>query len=377
MALKRGLVACDKFKGSLTARQVRDAVVAGFEDAGLAAEGVLVADGGDGTLDAVMSAGFALEPVTVQGPTGQPVTTGVARRGGVAVVELADACGLNRLPRGRLAPLAATSFGLGQAIRAALAATTTERLIVGAGGSASSDGGIGMIAGLGGALRDATGLKLPPTPESLASGVTLDLAPIRPLLAGREIVLASDVAAPLVGHAGAVAVFGPQKGLTGQDAVDRERRLEAWADLVAATCGCDLRDRPGAGAAGGVGFAAAALLGARLVPGVDLVLELTGFREAVSRATLVVTGEGLLDAQTLLGKTVAGVARAARAAGVPTVALCGASHITPSQARTLGLARVYPLTDLEPDPVCSLHDADRLVRATARRVALHHLDSLV
>ncbi|MDR3360355.1 MAG: glycerate kinase, partial [Bifidobacteriaceae bacterium] len=158
------LVACDKFKGSLTARQVRDIAVGALTAAGLPARGFLVADGGDGTLEACASAGFELTPVDVSGPVGNRVQTAVARRDAAAVVELADACGLGRLPGGRLEPLTASSFGLGQAIRAALtgAGEPPKRLVVGVGGSASSDGGLGLLAGLGAVLRDGAGRPLPP-----------------------------------------------------------------------------------------------------------------------------------------------------------------------------------------------------------------------
>jgi glycerate kinase len=177
------------------------------------------------------------------------------------------------------------------------------------------------------------------------------------------------VDAPLLGPGGAVAVFGPQKGLFGQAAAVRERQLETWADLVEATTSRQVRAQPGAGAAGGVGFAVMAALGARMTPGIDLVLELVGFGAALSSARLVVTGEGLLDSQTLMGKTVSGVARAARAADVAAVAVCGASRLTPTQAAELGLARIYPLSDLEPDVTQSMANAAPLLAETCRRLA--------
>jgi glycerate kinase len=368
------LVACDKFKGSLSAEQVRDLTVAAFDRAGLAAAGFLVADGGDGTLAAAASAGFRLIPALVHGPTGAPVTTQIARLGGRAVVELADACGLERLPGGRLAPLEASSRGLGEAIRAALAALAEgpRQLIVGVGGSASSDGGLGMVCGLGAALRGRDGRELPARLDLIGPETTLDLAALPPQLANADLVLASDVDAPLLGPGGAVAVFGPQKGLVGADARLREAELAAWADLVARTTGRDLRDAAGAGSAGGVGFGAMAVLGARPQSGIDLVLDMVGFRSALAGAGLVVTGEGRLDRQTLMGKTVAGVARAARAAhtgGVPVVAVCGISELAPADAAGLGLERVYQLADLERDPARSMAEAGSLLTTLCGRLA--------
>jgi glycerate kinase len=374
------VVACDKFKGSLNAREVRDTAVGALRGTGLDVVGFLTADGGDGTLQALQNAGFALEPVQVEGPTGEPVTTAVARRHCDAAVELADACGAARLPGGHAAPLTATTQGLGTAIRAALAGIAggrVRRLIIGAGGSASTDGGLGMLAGLGAVLRNSMGEELSPRLDSLGPGVRLDLTGLPDRLRlgtpddsdACDVVLAADVTAPLLGPSGTVAVFGPQKGLTGADAVRREQQLEAWAGLVAEATGRDPRHQPGAGAAGGVGFAAMAVLGVKAESGVGLILELTGLRAALEQARLVVTGEGLLDGQTLLGKTVHGVAQAAAAAGVPAVAICGDNHLTLDEVRDLGLAQVYALTDLEPDRARSMAGAARLVAATCERIA--------
>ncbi len=360
------VIAADKFKGSLTGRQVTAAIGETVAALGGEPRPVPVADGGDGTLDAVEELGFAPVDVVVPGPTGAPVSTRYAVRDGIAVVELADACGLLRLPGRRLEPLASSTRGLGEVARAALLDPAVEELVIGVGGSASTDGGAGMLVGLGAVLRNSRGETLSPMAGTLAEITTIDLRPVEGLLAGRPVTLASDVANPLLGPRGAVAVFGPQKGLRGEDVVEVEAGLAHWADVLAASCGRDLRDAPGAGSAGGVGFAALAALGARMRSGLEIVLELGGFARALGGASLVITGEGSLDEQSLMGKVVAGVCAAA--GDVPTIAVCGRSTLTATQVEGLGLAAAYSLAQLEPDPAESIRRADELLRELTRRV---------
>ncbi len=374
MTPPRGVVAPDKFKGSLTAAEVAAAVGEGLSGArpGLEVRPVPVADGGEGTLAAAQAAGFTLVPVEVRGPTGTPVTTAYAARGGTAVVEMADACGLARLPDDRPAPLTASSHGLGEVIAAALDAGA-DRLVVGIGGSASTDGGAGLVAALGGRLRDTDGRDLEPGGAALARLAHLDLDGLHPRLAEVELLVACDVDNPLTGRTGAAAVYGPQKGATPDHVAELDAALTRWADVVAGRTGRDLRDEPGAGAAGGVGFAAVALLGASLRPGIGLMLDLVGFDDALRGADLVVTGEGSLDPQSLHGKAPVGVAAAARAAGVGTVAVCGRLDVAPEELRAAGIVGAYALTDLEPDPDVCMRDAASLLRRLAARVAEDHL----
>ncbi|QGF23366.1 glycerate kinase [Raineyella fluvialis] len=362
MSRSRVIVACDKFKGSLDARQVTEIITTTVKGAtGRPVSAYLVADGGDGTLTALRLAGFDSHPVTVDGPTGEPVRTSFLLRDGVAVVEMADACGLLRLPTPDLAPLTASSKGLGQVLRAALELEPAE-VIIGIGGSASTDGGTGLMVGLGAVLRDSQGNPVAPGAELLAEIDSIDLSGLPAALATTRVTLACDVDNPLLGPRGTVAVFGPQKGVDAELAPRVEAGLEHWADVVARTTGQDLRSSPGAGAAGGVGIAALAFLGAAMRPGIELVLEVAGFADALADAALVITGEGSLDEQTLSGKAVAGVAAEAGRAGVPVVAVCGRSLLTPAQAEGIGLGGVYPLTDLEPDPAISIRDAADLLR---------------
>ncbi|MGC4938769.1 glycerate kinase [Kribbella sp. DT2] len=384
----RVLVASDKFKGTLTSAEVAAAVADGVRRSRPSAvvESVLIADGGDGTLAAAVAAGFELVPVTASGPTGEPVSSGfarrgeaaspglagrgevspgVARRGATAVVELADVSGLIRLPGGVLAPLTASSRGTGEVIAAAVEAGCT-RVILGIGGSASTDGGAGLLRALGARLLDASGAEVPEGGAALADVVSVELEALHQRTNGIEVVVACDVDNPLTGPSGAAATYGPQKG-AGPEQIDvLDRALEHWAGLVAP----ELRDTPGAGAAGGVGFAALAVLGAELVPGIELVLDLVGFRERLHGVDLVVTGEGALDEQTLHGKAVAGVASAAKAAGVPVVAVCGTNRLDGARLRAAGISAVYALTDLQPDVSRCIADPVPLLRGLGERIGL-------
>lgn len=366
MSAPRVLLAPDKFKGSLPADGVAAAVAHGMRrvlpDAVL--ECLPVADGGDGTLDAALSAGFERVPVTVAGPTGERVATAYARRGATAVVEMADACGLQRLPGGVLAPLTASSRGLGEVMAAALDAGCRE-LVVGIGGSASTDGGAGLLAALGAAPVTA----LSGGGSGVADVRDLALDGLHPALAEARVVVACDVDNPLTGPDGAAHVYAPQKGATAADVVALDAHLERWADVVARTTGSDHRDRPGAGAAGGVGFALLAVVGAELRPGIDLMLDLLGFSERVRGADLVVTGEGSLDAQSLRGKAPVGVATAAGRAGVPVVAVCGRRLLSDADLAGAGIAAAYALTDVEPDVATCLREPARLLADLGERIA--------
>ncbi len=366
------LVAPDKFKGSLTAAAVAHAIGAGLRRSGASVVALPVADGGDGTVDAALAAGYAEVPVRATGPTGTPVRTRYARRGPTAVVEMADVSGLVRLPAGRLEPMTASSHGTGEVVAAAIDDGCTE-VVLGIGGSASSDGGAGLVAALGARLLDAEGHELGGGGVSLSALTTVDLTPLRTRCAGVTFTVACDVDNPLTGPRGAAASYGPQKGATPEQVDRLDAALGHWADVVAAATGTDERDTPGAGAAGGVGFAALALLGADLRPGIGLVLELVGFADRLAGADLVVTGEGSLDEQTLSGKAPAGVAAAAAARGVPVVAVAGRVTLTPAQLAEAHLTAAYALTDLEPDVGRCLRDAADLLVEVGARVAAEHL----
>jgi glycerate kinase len=365
------LIAPDKFKGSLSAVQVTTHVAAGLRSVlpDLAVRELPVADGGDGTVDAAVQAGFTRVRVRASGPTGVPVDSSYARRDDLAVIEMATVCGLLRLPGGRREPLHASSYGLGEAVRAA-AAAGCRRMVLGIGGSASTDGGAGMLQALGARLLDERGRALPPRRLPLHdTSYTLELAGLDAVLRDVEIVVACDVDNPLFGSRGAAAVYAPQKGASPQDVSVLDTALRRWADAVAAATGTDWAAEPGAGAAGGVGFAALAVLDGVLRPGIQIVLDLIGFTEHLSDCRLVITGEGALDEQTLAGKAPAGVSAAARAAGVPVVVVAGRSTLTPAELAGAGIDAVYPLTELEPDPVRSIAYAGPLLGQLGARIA--------
>ena len=368
------VIAPDKFKGSLTAPEVAQAVANGIAAVAPDAELRLVpvADGGDGTLDAALSGPFEAAPVTASGPTGKPVETSYARHGDTAVVEMADVSGLSRLPGGTLEPMGATSRGTGEVIAAALDAGC-RKVVLGIGGSASTDGGAGLLVALGARLLDAAGEPVAEGGGALTDVATLDLASLHPGLAEAEVVVACDVDSPLTGPDGAAAVFGPQKGASPDQVRDLDHALTHWADLVAAATGADVRDAAGAGAAGGVGFAAMAVLGARLEQGVALVLELLDFEAQVAGADLVVVGEGSLDEQSLRGKAPVGVAAVARTYGAEVVAVCGRRLIDDATLHAAGISAAYACADLEPDPARSMTDAARLLEQLGSDLARAHL----
>ena len=370
MVSKRVVVAPDKFKGCLTASEVADALAVGLLQTrpDLQVSRLPVADGGDGTVAAALSRGFAEVKLQASGPTGRRQSVRYARSGNRALVELAAVCGLDRLPDRKPDPLGASTYGLGEVLHHAVAGGATT-VVLGIGGSASSDGGAGMVQALGARLLDAEGRDLERGATALTGLHSLDLQSLRRTIAGVSVVVASDVDNPLLGSQGAAAVFGPQKGATPEQVDRLEEGLARWAEVVAEATESDFADRPGAGAAGGTGFAALALLGADLRPGIELILDLLDFAGALVGADLVITGEGSLDDQSLSGKAPIGVARAAARAGVPVVAVAGRSRLTPEQLQRAGIQATYPLSELEPDPQRSMANAAPLLRRIGCRIA--------
>ena len=361
----RVVVAPDKFKGSLSAPDVAQALAEGLRSALPALEVVEapVADGGEGTLDAAVAAGFLPVRVEVAGPTGQPLSSLLTVRGRTAVVEMAAASGLAVLPGGVRAPLTATSLGTGQLVRAALDRGCTE-VVLAVGGSACTDGGAGLLVALGARLLDRDGRELGHGGGALLQLDRVDLSGLDSRLRDVRVVLASDVDNPLLGPDGAAAVYGPQKGADPDQVALLERGLQVWVEALGRALGpraAVLAEQPGAGAAGGVGYAALVALDAVRRSGISVVLELVGFAGHVNSAALVITGEGSLDAQTLHGKAPAGVAAAARAAGVPVVAVAGQVSLGPDELRPAGIEAAYALTDLEPDPERCMRDARALL----------------
>ncbi|MFC8715608.1 glycerate kinase [Streptomyces sp. NPDC057197] len=370
------LVAADKFKGSLTAVQVAERVTAGLRRVvpDLEVEALPVADGGDGTVDAAVAAGFERREVRVAGPLGEQVTAAFALRGDTAVVEMAEASGLQRLPEGVFAPLTASTYGSGELLRAALDAGV-RTLVFGVGGSATTDGGAGMLSALGARFRRADGTPLAPGGGGLADLAHADLSDLDPRLAETEFVLASDVDNPLTGPKGAPAVYGPQKGASPEDVAALDAALAHYAKVLEEAIGpraAAYAASPGAGAAGGIGYGAL-IVGARFRAGIEVMLDVLGFAPALERASLVITGEGSLDEQTLHGKAPAGVAAAARAAGKEVVAVCGRLALAPEALGRAGIRRAYALTDVEPDVARCIAQAGPILERVAERIGADFL----
>ena len=341
----RFLFASDSFKGTLTSRQVAellaDELPACLPDA--TCEALYVGDGGEGTLDAVVaSTGGELRTVLVRGPLGETVgATFALLPDGRALIEAAAANGLTLVPPELRDARKTTSYGVGQLVLAALDAGARD-ITVGIGGSATNDAGLGMLLALG--VRFATQDDVPITGCGgelyLVTGV--DTSGMDPRLAECHFHVMCDVTNPLCGHQGATHVFGPQKGLLPRQVVPLDCDMYTFSRVVAETLGVDCSEEPGAGAAGGLGFAFRAFLGAELQRGIDCVLDLVRFDEALAHADVCVTGEGRFDAQTAGGKVIEGVARHCAAAGVPCVAVCGAADPAAVEAGLPGLTAVVP-----------------------------------
>lgn len=339
--MRKIVIAVDSFKGSLSSRQVAEAAAAAVRDVFPACETVCldVADGGEGTLEALCGAGCRLAgeaspavsggavriPLTVQGPLGNPVAAEYALlEKGTAVIEMARASGLTLVPPKLRNPINTSSFGTGELIADALR-RGCRRCIIGLGGSATNDAGTGMLAALGWRFLDRNGRALPPVGASLGEIVSVDDSNVAQALrsGGCRFTVACDVDTPFCGPDGAAAVFAPQKGADAAAVERLEAGMQSFATVIEHFTGVDVRHLPGAGAAGGLGGAFAAFLGAALKPGAELVLDAAGFGEALSGADLVITGEGSLDAQTARGKLPYCVLRRASALGVPTLAIAG------------------------------------------------------
>jgi glycerate kinase len=351
----RTLIAPDKFKGSLTAGEVAEALAAGLRSATgpsgsfsggtgvVHCELLPLADGGDGSVDAAVASGFTRHSCNVAGPTGEPVPASTAFDGVTAVVEVANTCGLGLLPGGRLEALDASSRGFGEAVLFALS-LDPARIVLALGGSASTDGGMGMLTALGFTFRDAAGHALGGSGSALARIQSIHRTAL-PELAGVELVVASDVHNPLLGAQGAPAVFGPQKGA---GPAEVSALQEGLAHLVArladagSTNAAALAEHEGAGSAGGIGYACL-LLGAKQVSGADFFLDLLDFNTRKDTCDVVITGEGSIDEQTLAGKLPAAVAR--RSGARPTIAVAGRSLLPRGRWSDLALTRVYTLAE--------------------------------
>ncbi|KUI42534.1 glycerate kinase [Mycobacterium sp. IS-1590] len=364
------VLAPDSFKESMTASEAVAAMTAGVAAVLPEADvvGVPMADGGEGTVDAVVD---ALHGEHVEAPVSDALGRTVTARYGyvplrqLAVIEMAAAAGLELIAPGQRNILCATTFGVGQLIRAALD-RGAEDFLIGLGGSATNDGGTGMLTALGVAFLDADGKPLAPGGADLERLARIDVSGMDPRLREVRIRVASDVTAPLLGPGGASAVFGPQKGARPEDVTRLETGLSRLASVASETLGTTRPQRPGAGAAGGVGFALVEFLGAVSRSGVEEVAETVGLERALHGADWVFTGEGSVDAQTVMGKTPFGVAQAALRAGARVVIFAG--RVAPDAAVLLdhGVERLVAITaDGTPIERALREGPQSLSRATA------------
>jgi glycerate 2-kinase len=379
----RIVIAPDKFKGTLGAAEVAAALSAGLVQArpDLDVRACPVADGGEGTLVAALSNGWRRLDVPATGPLGHrltaPIAIGELDGASAALVEMALASGLGVLPTGDHGgllrdALRATSLGTGELITAALDAGC-ETVVLGIGGSACTDGGAGLLTALGARFLDRGGAPIPLGGGGLGRLASVQLDGLDPRITQARFIVACDVDNPLTGPRGAAAVFSPQKGAGAADVAVLDANLERLVRALAGALGAAATqgaERPGAGAAGGVGYAAMTVLGAEPRPGIEVVLELVALSDQLAGADLVITGEGSLDQQSLGGKTPIGVARTAAGHGVPAIAVCGQSTLEPDEVRAAGFTAVFALADRDPvrcfsDPAGMLRElgvdlADRL-----------------
>jgi glycerate kinase len=369
------VIAPDSFKGSLAADRVADALAEGLRRVRPEVEAVLrpIADGGEGTVAAALRAGYRPRTLSVSGPDGRPVEATLALDGTTAVVELATAAGLGLLERP--APTTASTRGVGELVREALDGGV-QRIVLGIGGSATTDGGAGMLQALGVRLLDSDGAELPPGGGALARLDRVDAAGLDPRLAGVEFVVASDVTNPLVGPDGAAAVFGPQKGATPEQVAELDAALARYARVLGRDLGTDPSQVRGAGGAGGTAAGALAVLGASVVSGAGLVCDLVGLDEVLDGAVLAVTGEGALDEQTLSGKAPSEVARRAGEAGVPCVAVAGVVRLAAERLAGAGFVAAHGLGEVEPDVQRCLAEPEPLLAELAARVLPPHLPAV-
>ncbi len=343
------VIAPDKFRGTLTAAQAAEAMATGWlrtrpDDRVIR---VPMADGGEGTLEALVAARKGeIDTAVVSGPLGDPVTAAFGivpspepggKAGPVVVVEMARASGLALVPEGRRDPLRASTRGTGELIRIALERHEPSALLVCIGGSATTDAGAGMAEALGARLLRADGSPVGPGGQGLLDLARIDLGELPRVMGDVRVDVASDVDNPLTGPTGAASIYGPQKGASPAEVLLLDRALGHFAAVFAQDVGVDLRTRPGAGAAGGLGAGLMGFLGARLRPGIEVVMDAVGFDLRLQEADLVLTGEGRLDASSLHGKTVDGVLHAAAARSVPAAVVCGRADVDPPGVRVFSL----------------------------------------
>ena len=319
------VVAPDSFKGSLTAVEVSDAIEQGIREIFPEAEIVKIpmADGGDGTVQCLVNAtGGEILRKKVTDPLGDEVLAsyGILGDKKTSVIEMAEASGLTLVPKNRRNPLITTTYGTGQVIKAALD-QGCRKMIIGIGGSATNDGGAGMVQALGAKLLDKDGGEIGFGGGELKKVFRIDTKYLDNRLSETEVLIASDVSNPLCGPKGATRVYGPQKGATPEMIKELDESLAYFAEIIKRDLNKDVKDIPGAGAAGGLGAGLIAFLDAELKPGIEIIIEIVKLEQAIKDADLVITGEGKIDSQTIYGKAPIGVAKIAKKYSIPVIAV--------------------------------------------------------
>jgi len=319
------VIAPDSFKGSLTAVEVSDAIEQGVREIFPEAEIVKIpmADGGDGTAQCLVNAtGGKIFREKVTGPLGDEVLAsyGILGDKKTAVIEMAEASGLTLVPEGKRNPLITTTYGTGQLIKSALD-QGCRKMIIGIGGSATNDGGAGMVQALGVKLLDKNGEEIGFGGGELKKVFRIDTKYLDNHLSETEVLIASDVSNPLCGPKGAARIYGPQKGATPEIIEELDKSLAHFAEIIKRDLNKDIKDMPGAGAAGGLGAGLIAFLDAELKQGIEIVIEIVKLEQAIKEADLVITGEGKIDKQTIYGKAPIGVAKIAKKYNIPVIAI--------------------------------------------------------
>lgn len=371
--LKKVVIAPDSFKESLSALEVAEAIERGFRQIFPQVQYVKLpmADGGEGTVDSMVAAtGGEIVRAEVTGPLGQPVQAfyGLLGEGETAVIEMAAASGLHLAPKAQRDPRMTTSYGTGELILAALE-RGVKAIILGIGGSATNDGGAGMLQALGVKLLDDQRQCLQPGGAALAQLAYIDLSGMDPRLQQVSITAACDVDNPLCGANGASAVFGPQKGATPETVAQLDAALRHYGTLLEQATGREVINVPGAGAAGGMGAALLGMLNARLRPGIEIVIETLRLEEALRDADLVITGEGRLDSQSIHGKTPIGVARVAKRYGLPVIGIAGSLSKDYQVVHQHGIDAAFSVLDRVVSLEEALAEAADNLEVTARNVA--------
>lgn len=367
------VIAPDSFKESLTALEVAEVIEKGFRSVFAEADYVLlpIADGGEGTVSALVAAtGGTLIRVPVTGPLGEEVSGfyGLSGDRQTAFIEMAAASGLALVAPEARNPLLTTSRGTGELILAALNAGVRE-IVVGIGGSATNDGGAGMLQALGVRLLDGKGREVLPGGGGLSALARIDPSGLDPRLLSCRVQVACDVDNPLIGPRGASAIFGPQKGATAEMVAQLDHNLKQFGTLLEQLTGVRVNERPGAGAAGGMGAALLGVLNAQLRPGVEIVVEAVHLEEAVAGADLVITGEGKLDGQTASGKAPAGVAKLASRYGVPVIGIGGSLGADLESTELAGFAAMFAAVSRPCLLEAALVEAEENLLRTSRNIA--------